>query len=189
MSKDKGPLSLNREESLSYKADVVLDSNGGRECSYCGKSVTWNGSMEVQKESDSDLVLRFLPDSFVDWYARLIDAGLRTQQSSGGAGSLPGTGMVKNDKRWPVKSGQASGIPSRGAGGVGRTESPSPIISERAIAKRRAVDKQLRRLARELQAWHQGDSVVRTRKCLGRCKRIGEADWLYCPNCGGMMGD
>jgi len=191
MTVGEDPLSLSSEESLAYSPDVVMESNGGQVCS-CGKMIVWNGSIEAQKESDADLVLRFLPDSFVDWYARLIDRGLRTEQSmrtDSRAGLLPGTGKVSNDKKWPVKSGQSNGIPSRGAGGVGRTESPSPIISESALAKRRLVDKQLRRIARELQAWHQGDTVIRSRKCIGRCKRIGEADWLFCPNCGGPMGE
>jgi hypothetical protein len=53
---------------------------------------------------------------------------------------------------------------------------------------RSKLDRRIRRMAREIQAFLDGKDVkVESRKCAGKCRKIGEAEWVYCPRCGGPM--
>lgn len=145
----------------------------------------------VRVEEAEESVLRFLPKDFVWVYEQLLDRafGERALGSGIGMGTDPevqkATGKKENQmgrlkSEDPVRSLTAGS----GKKGFGKTV----IRSEQAISQRRKLDKKLRRLTREAKAWLDGaDSVEAGRVCAGKCKRIGEADWNYCANCGGPM--
>lgn len=163
----------NGDNSLSlpqgYSSDVVLDrSEGPEKMDVSGvpvlvKRVTVRSVDSA--DADLELALRMLPAGFLDWYLRLVDDGLKTGRE----------GLQSED-------GRPAGV------GVGRAHSPVPLRSEAAVDQRSRVDRKLRKLGREIQEWYSRGAKPSSRRCAGsRCRRLGEGEWLYCPNCGSRM--
>lgn len=134
-------------------------------------------------------VLMMLPPGFTDAYEKVYLAAF--------GAAVMGTQRRDGDvQRAAVRSGSArvssGGVDSIGVAGPQRGSGGSrvPVADERALAAKAWADRKLRALARDLNArlGGNGQDVVQ-RRCAGRCKRIGDADWLYCPWCGGPTED
>ncbi len=155
-------------------------------------------------------VVRMMPHQFVDAYEALcVEAynsgggidGLPT--GGGGVGSGSGGesvgmdgGLGKADGRaqgqWRTDSGVETTIGTVKVGKaqfkrVGKTG--NGMRDERAFRMKTRVDKRLRSIAREILAnlYESEKFSSISRVCTGRCKRIGESDWLFCARCGGPM--
>lgn len=122
------------------------------------------GYRKIDFDDADDLLRRFLPDKFIFAYERLIDKGFGSKN----IGSAGGFNEVLT--------------------GGGNASKGTIISSESSIRLRRRVDSRLRQMAREIVAYLDGDAKkIEARRCGGKCKRIGDAEWIYCPNCGGPM--
>lgn len=130
----------------------------------------------VRMDDAERTFLRFCPAGFIDAYERLIDAGVGEQNlgSAGGIGGELGTVL--------------------GGGGERRGGGQGLVRSERFVEYRRRLDKRLRRISREILAELNPDSengskigVPTVRICSGKCKKIGDVEWLFCARCGGPM--
>jgi hypothetical protein len=171
-----GPLSVGLRMPEDYKPHPVSD--GG------GVARVW----KVNVDDADDLLRRFLPDAFVFCYERLVDLSFG-ERNLGSAGGYDET-KVLDEKADKVKAGQArrSAEPVKGAGLGKRGSGRSPIFTESAVNYRSKLDRRLRRMAREIQAFLDGKGArIESRKCAGKCRKIGEAEWVYCPRCGGPM--
>jgi hypothetical protein len=185
MGKNEG-LRLNDDEADDYRADVVLDSvsgSGGDD-----GCVVRRVRQGEDVDPDGLIVLRFLPPGFVDWYARLIDDGLKVERSGRGGEStvLPGVGHVTSEMRWGLRD-KAPSVGPAVQGQAKRAFSPTPLGSEQAIRERDRIDRRLRKIARDIKAWYSKGAVSANRICAGRCKKIGDGEWNFCPRCGGQM--
>lgn len=140
------------------------------------------------------MLVRYLPESFVAAYLRLIDravgeknlgSGRGYDQNDLGLGARSGV-QTKSEVRGYRGSAEKSGKPSSGMG--------MPIQSEEAMYDLDRYRKRLRNMAREMmvflrdEASGEGRSILR-RRCSGRCGRLGNAEFLFCPNCGAPMQD
>lgn len=148
-------------------------------------------------------VLYCLPDSFVIAYEQLFDAA-----TSGAVGAVSGKG-VEQDKGSGRATGKKNGIVLgsetglQAAGGGKRWRTPTDFLgSDRALATKTAVDKELHDLAatilRELQSskkssggddqsfpGRRSSAVGTTRKCKGSgCGRFLAPGHKFCPQCG-----
>lgn len=84
-----------------------------------------------------------------------------------------------------VKSGSG-----RSGGGKDSAKTSAFLRNERMLHEKEKVDKRLRRMAREIVAMLDGSGVKNEqRRCTGRCRRLGQTDWMYCPHCGGPMAE
>lgn len=135
-------------------------------------------------------VLMMLPRDFVDMYEALF---LRAFQGHDGTAQPPPDGGVMRahgrGTRTRVTSSQTETIPSAhpstsGTRAIG-------VASEVALEMKSRVDRKLRVIARSLRRSLNDidDGSVRYRRCVGKCGKIGEADWNWCPRCGSPMGD
>lgn len=140
-------------------------------------------------------VIRALPDSFLTVYEALwvksMDAGDGTSNHPlSGRGSdleMPGG---KATGQWRVSSGEVTTVGKRNGPElktVGKTA--RTMRDERAFRLKTKIDKRLRQMAREISAFLENREVrgATQRICAGKCKRIGEKDWSYCPNCSSPM--
>lgn len=135
-------------------------------------------------ESIWDVVAEFFPKDFLNLYEQLIEMEFSNLGRSvpTDPNSIPGTGT--------------------GTGAHTRSEQPDvrsvhrapvfgpndPIRHEQAGVTRARVDRKLRKLTREMRLWLSSASPGGTiHRCNGRCKRIAEPDWKFCPNCGGNV--
>jgi hypothetical protein len=134
--------------------------------------------------------LLMLPESFTTAYEavylRAFGAALAgTQRRDGEAGRV--------SVRRGVSRVSSAGVDTVGIAGpvTGSGGSRVPVADERALAAKTWADRKLRALARELDArlTGRGHDVPVQRRCAGRCKKFGDADWLYCPWCGGPTED
>ena len=132
-----------------------------------------------------------MPRQFVDAYEALV---VESFNSGGGMDGMGASGVEKADGRaigqWRVGSGEvtsigaASPISVKQVGKTART-----MRNEAAFRLKVKIDKRLRGLAREVLASINESDKTRNslRVCSGRCKKIGDPDWCYCPRCGGPM--
>lgn len=155
---------------------------------------------DIEKEiyrlrlSDLDellIVLRGLPAEFLSVYLMLMDATYGETNLGSGLGyrdnEIPGTGVQKNP--WPLssvapQSGQAAHKKFIG-------QSRDFIRSQKNSGLKDRTDRRLRKLTREIKfelSSHSGQKEPKAiRQCAGTCRKFGEAEWLYCPRCGGPM--
>ena len=144
------------------------------------------------------MILRYLPKEFLNGYMSLIDAGVgeRNLGSGGGAGNsnvVFGSGKKKSVLGSPVS--EVVGTISSAVKEKGQGNRKVPIKSEAAVAFRGTINRKLRGMLRDIQTFldandRQGKSKgAVTRRCGGKCKRYGDPDFLYCPNCGAPMID
>lgn len=150
---------------------------------------------------------RLLPEAFTTAYEFLnslaMDDGTMGENHplNGDAGKL-GKADGARTNQWRDNSGQMTRGLGKSMSGdkaatkrVGKTS--RTMRSERLFRYKQKVDKRLRRLATEMFLMMQekngeNDNIVSRsygRNCVGTCRRIGELEWKYCPNCGGMMMD
>lgn len=154
-----------------------------------------------------DELSRMVPEAFAEAYQRVwdeayrdggIDASGGGHPLSGAAGALGkegGTGVDSGRLAggWRINSGKedlvgkSSGPGKSSSKAVGKTS--RTLKSEKAFKLKARLDKRLRKMAREIMAELDGRSVKAAghRVCAGKCKKFGDYEWSYCPNCGGMM--
>lgn len=145
----------------------------------------------------ADLLVRYLPDRFVDVYMQLVDLVM----GPGNGYSGTGRGMGPSDN--PVVGATKRG--GLGSSVSDASESLNPIsssakgnnrslmASEWASIERSKVDAKLRKIAREVKKILDGSAAsgnrTVTRKCGGRCGKFCDSTWLYCASCGGPTID
>lgn len=137
-------------------------------------------------------VLAFLPKKFVHSYEQLTDAayGERRLDASGAMAAPEGGRQKVKKSSGRVSSSQTDRTLAAGAGGKSKNHSEIQFKSERAVDFRRLIDRKLRRIAREIEEFFAGgveNLKAGSRKCSGKCKKIGDPDWLFCARCGGPM--
>lgn len=137
-------------------------------------------------------VLGFLPKKFVHLYEQLCDNAYGERRLDGSSATRRDTGGGRaTAKRGSgrLNSGQVDKTLVASTGGKTKNHAEIAMKSEAAVDFRRLVDRRLRRLAREIEDFLRGDEAVKAgrRKCGGRCRKIGDADWIYCARCGGPM--
>lgn len=151
---------------------------------------------------------RLLPEGFVTAYealvARAVDAGLRgeangsvpeTSEGTGGIGKADGSGGV----RWRVDTSEVDTVGGGGYGRAQRGKAQAKVVGKTGRGQgdaamwrvRVLIDKRLRQMGREIvEAIESGGEKGRAaarRVCGGRCARLGQGDWKFCPNCGSAM--
>jgi hypothetical protein len=139
------------------------------------------------------MLVRYLPGSFINAYLSMIDAAFGERA----LGSGTGAGVEGSGREYGARSGVATKsevIGHRdGAHWSGKSSADVgiPIRSEKASEELSRLKKRLRGMAREiLVSLSNGDTEpVSRRRCSGRCARLGDVEWLFCPNCGGPMSD
>lgn len=197
-----GRLSV-EERDLIQTMDVVIDSgiSNARGSNVLGDSALGNVSVQdgrviaerigMAGVDELSIVLRYLPKEFLVTYLMLIDRGVgeRNLGSGGGVakdGALPDVGGQSAPR---LKTSSYEHVSSASRSGA----STSPILmnSERSIDYRRKVDRQIRKIIREIKLHlaSESEKTIVSRVCSGKCKRRGDAEFLYCPNCGGPMVD
>ena len=136
-----------------------------------------------------DILLRFFPLDLLWQYARLLDKCFGERRLGSGRGydeNDLGLG-ARSKERLTSVAPQYRGGAEKSAGG----SSVVPIRSEGAVLMRSKIDRRLRRIGREIKSYLDEREIGRpspvVRQCSGKCKKFGEAEWLYCPNCGGPM--
>jgi hypothetical protein len=158
---------------------------------------------------DSAGVGQMLPEAFSAAYEALFvgvfrdgdvdgggDGGRSAHPMSGRGESLgraDGSGAV----RMRVSSGEKETVGTKVKSGSGRSgggkvvgKTSNALRNERLLREKGKIDKRLRKMAREIEAILLGEGMKDdVRRCAGRCKRIGQEDWLFCPNCSGPMED
>lgn len=138
---------------------------------------------------------RILPESFVAVYealwVRALDSGDGTSNHplSGRGAELEMPGG-KATGQWRVSSGETTTVGRKNGPElktVGKTA--RTMRDEAAFRLRTKIDKRLRQMAREIGAFLDGQEVkiAAYRICTGKCKRFGDKDWTYCPNCSAPM--
>lgn len=185
----KGGSSLNLdglEDVGGYKPHPVTDGGVGS-----GKIID-RKRLVVLTGDRVGAVLAFLPEKFVHAYEALVDLGYGEKRldASGamGAPANPRAGARRSAPR--LKSSEVSKTIVSSNFGNGGTPSGVSFKSEIAVDYRRKIDRRLRRLAREIKLFLDEDGTAHRsgqRKCSGKCKKIGEPDWVYCARCGGPM--
>lgn len=142
---------------------------------------------------------RILPEMFCTAYEAVCVQAL---DDGSGGGNHPLSGRAaelgraegKPTGQWPVKSdekvsiGQKSG-PGSSLKTVGKTS--KFLRDERAFRLKQRMDKRLRAMAREMMAFMDGKEIraAVSRVCTGKCKKLGDAEWMFCARCGGPMRD
>lgn len=174
-----------REQDVDEQgADVVWELGLGR--------IVPKDRMKVHDiqavDADADVVARWMPRDFVQWYVALVSL-ITGPSGYGGVDEnvVPGSGKAYGGMG-SLKSGSSESL--KLTGGQFRPESGVLMRSEWASDMRVKVDRKLRKIARELKNMLDDDSKRRSyvrRRCAGQCKKFGEADWLYCAKCGGRM--
>lgn len=150
------------------------------------------GEKRISGVEELILLVRYLPESFMTTYLQLIDCAVGERN----LGSGRGAGTEGSGREYGTRSGVQTKSEQAGyRGGAKRSGKSSDGVSLPYQVKgqdlKTKVDKRLRQIAREMRnVLSDGSDVsVTRRRCSGRCKRLGDVEWLYCPNCGGPMSD
>lgn len=160
-----------------------------------------------QRISDSAGVGQMLPEAFSAAYEALFVGTFRDGDVDGGGseghsahpmsgrsmevGRSDGSGAV----RMRTSSGQVDTVGTKVKSGSGRSgggkdtrKTSNQLRNERLLHEKGKIDKRLRRMAKEIEAILIGGLHAESqRRCTGRCARLGQTDWKFCPNCGGPM--
>jgi hypothetical protein len=130
-------------------------------------------------------VLWYLPDGFASAYEGLWISAF-------GSGAAPArtaeSGRVSVVKDQPPRTSSAT-VDRVGGVGAGHKKAGADtrdvLRSQRALSTKQWVDRNLRKLAREIGTRMNDESDSNApRRCAGRCKRWADVEWSYCPNCG-----
>jgi hypothetical protein len=140
--------------------------------------------------ADVDGVGRLMPRGFVSGYAtvwamsvRVLRATVRDENGRVGVRGTPG-GLRTSSGRTAVRGGARSG-------GVRKGAQNEAFGSVRAGVFRDKIDRQLRKLSRDMDAWFLAEGSgksggVLPRRC-SKCGRYGEDNWSWCPWDGARM--
>lgn len=188
--KDGSPAGLEMPEG--YESHPVLDggvgSGGPRRLA---EGDSGRRKLVVVDGEIAGAVLAFLPKKFVAMYEQLCDAayGERRLDASGAMAPPEGGRQKVKKTSGRVSSSQTDRTLAAGAGGKSRNTSEIQFKDERAVDFRRLIDRKLRRIAREIEEFFVGGEGLRAgkRKCAGKCRKIGEPEWMFCARCGGPM--
>lgn len=128
-------------------------------------------------------VLLLLPSDFVDAYEVLF---LESWGNGPGHGSVR-IGDVDGESpvatKWRTSTNQVETRGTASTKGRGSTSKGLGPKNSRAAATKQWADRRLRKLAREIQM-RLSDEDAPQRRCAGKCRRMAEDTWNYCPNCG-----
>lgn len=138
---------------------------------------------------------RILPDSFAGayeaLYARALSDGVGDNHPLSGREGILGKDPGKPIGQYRVSTGESTSIGKLGGPKTKQVGKTSRFLKdEGAFRLKRRVDKQLRKIAREVHAYLEGDKKWQSagsRVCAGKCKRFGDGEWNYCARCGGPM--
>lgn len=137
---------------------------------------------------------RILPELFTSTYEALylksLDDGMAGMGSRNDEKAALGIAEGKPTGVARVSSSEVTSVGKLGPGSsklVGKTS--RTMKDERAFRLKVKVDKKLRAIAREVQAFleHRDMRLAAARVCAGKCKKFGDAEWTYCARCGGPM--
>lgn len=142
------------------------------------KALAGAGLAEQQVAAE---VLLLLPESFLTAYEVLY---LETWQKASGSISY-GDEAAENPvaTKWRVSTNQTETRGTASTKGRGSISKGMGIKSTRAQMTKEWADRKLRKLAREISA-RMNDEDGSVRRCAGKCRRLAEDTWNYCPNCG-----
>ncbi len=142
---------------------------------------------------------RLLPQSFVDAYealqARALTDGSGSNHPLSGRDAELGKADGKPTGQWPEKTSDVTSIGQVGGPKTKQVGKTSKFLAdERAFRLKRKIDKRLRGLGREMMAFLEGASekdaaAAASRLCTGKCRKIGDGEWVFCARCGGPMRD
>lgn len=125
-------------------------------------------------------VLYFLPKGFLDQYAEMFSAAVKSDGGSSAAGARA---------RQDGELGKARGT---GAKTTGRKYKKTFVVmDEKALELKTRVDKRLRMLAREIEgelaSKGKGDEGGKKMMACGGCRGFIQSQWAYCPRCGARL--
>lgn len=177
------------------KRNDLEDSNGRRKKASGGENVRRRLDEAVRGRIDGlgveelELILRFFPGRVLWMYVRLLDLAFGERNLGSGRG------YDENDLGLGARSPErlsSAALDYRGSAVQPRQGTSRPLLrSEVAVQYRSKLDRKLRRIGREIESFltekEFGRKVSVVRQCSGKCKKFGDADWNYCPNCGGPM--
>jgi hypothetical protein len=142
-------------------------------------------AFKINLDSVDRDVLGAFPEGFIFKYELLwltafgrSVTGLQRSETVGrsGAKRITRVSTSQVETRGGARKGKGSG-----KGGV-------DISDESALVMKGRVDRKLRAIARDIENFMNGQGRdVYGRRCAGKCKRFGDGQWSYCPNCGGRM--
>lgn len=173
-------------EEGERRGDADLQLQKQREARVRLAEVLANKRLGVE---EVETLIRFLPRDFMLAYLQVVD--LAVGEKSLGSGR----GYDQNDLGLGKRSGvqvKSEKMDHRGSAAKGKMTGGGaiPIRSESAMEARRKTDRGLRQISRTLKAFLSGStSEVVQRRCSGKCKRFGDPEFLYCPNCAAPMID
>lgn len=149
---------------------------------------------------------RILPDGFVSGYEALTSRSLSDGMEGMGERTQAGAELGRADGKvtkgvgprgWRLNSGGVDTVGTRNGGSdkksrqkvVGKTS--RTLRDERALRFKQKIDKRLRRIGKEIHAFLEDKEISPEgqRVCMGRCRRLGPEDWIFCSYCGGPMGE
>jgi hypothetical protein len=147
----------------------------------------------IDGEISADQVVRFLPQGFIFAYEQLVDEGYSSKQFGGNPASpVSGDSRIKG-KALRRTSGRlrSSEVDKTLMAEKAKRSTPPEIQmrSEKAVDFRKNIDRRLRRLGREIKAFLAGENPLTgsSRKCAGKCGKLGDVEWSFCARCGGPM--
>lgn len=125
-------------------------------------------------------VLLLLPGEFLDQYE---DLWLRVWPigSSVRVGDPDSENPVAT--KWRTSTSQTETRGTASPKGAGSTSKGLGVRDAKAAATKDWADRKLRKLAREIKM-RMTDTDASLRRCAGKCKRLAEDTWNYCPHCG-----
>lgn len=128
-----------------------------------------------------------LPEQFLAEYEVLY---LETWQKASGSISV-GDENAEHPVplKWRTSTNQTETRGMASKKGAGSTSKGLGHKNARAAATKDWADRQLRKIAREIRARMSDEDSVLRRCSGGRCRRIADATWLYCPACGAPTQD
>lgn len=132
-------------------------------------------------------LLYLLPGDFISAYEAVFERALKLDGSSA-------TGALKDAAELGKAKGgtsQTTGRKTQLSGGAGKKYKTYWVVkNDSALELKHALDKKLRRLARELrddlsdvEVMDAGGKVAGKCRCL-RCGQLMNRDWNFCPGCG-----
>lgn len=132
-------------------------------------------------------VLLLLPEQFLTAYEVLF---LEAWQKVGGGVRIGDPDAeVPVALKWRTSSSQVETRGTASPKGSGSISKGLGVKSTKAAATKEWADRQLRKIAREINA-RMSDDTSPVRRCAGgRCRRIAESTWNYCPACGSPTQD
>jgi hypothetical protein len=154
----------------------------------------------VPEAEIAQAVLFLLPRDFVNAYEALYHRALKVagdkglgarvdvlDEKTGETESFDGVGRSSGGRASKLAAGKTLG--EMGGAKKGKAYKKAWIIADEiALEKKVAIDKRLRKMARELRSLVDsgvGEGSDERKKCMGKkCAKWLELGWKYCPSCG-----